>query len=159
MTKSAWPRPWSGFSPILICGSNGAAGRARLLGPTSHWTQFGTSMNNFIGSCWPRRDGRSGARRGLPCLYHHESSATGSLSASSWRGSKPHPDAMPLLKEQGVPYRVINLTRHRRPDSEEVYYPRSAAQVVRLLFRLPYDVAHLHVGGDLSHRLLALGLV
>jgi len=63
------------------------------------------------------------------------------------------------LKEQGVPYKVINLTRHRRPDSDEVYYPHSAAQVVRLLFRLPYDVAHLHVGGDLSQRLLALGLV
>jgi len=40
-----------------------------------------------------------------------------------------------------------------------VYYPASAAALVRLLFTLPYDVLHLHLGGDLTTRLLALSLV
>ena len=63
------------------------------------------------------------------------------------------------LLQRGVTCAVINLTRHRREDDEGVYYPRGALDVLRLLFRLRYEVIHLHVGGDLSARLLALGLV
>jgi len=63
------------------------------------------------------------------------------------------------LRRQGIPCSVINLTRHRKADSDEVYYPASAAALVRLLFTLPYDVLHLHLGGDLTKRLLALSLV
>jgi len=54
---------------------------------------------------------------------------------------------------------VINLTRFRKPDADEVYYPASALQLIRLLMRLRFDVLHLHIGGDLTPRLLALGLV
>jgi glycosyltransferase involved in cell wall biosynthesis len=53
---------------------------------------------------------------------------------------------------------VINLTRHRKPNSDEVYYPASAAELLRLLLTLPYDTLHLHLGGDLTPRLLALSL-
>lgn len=52
---------------------------------------------------------------------------------------------------------VINLTRNRKPEADDVYYPESAAGVVRLLLKLRTDVIHLHIGGDLTLRLLVLG--
>ncbi|MGB0011138.1 MAG: glycosyltransferase [Candidatus Sulfotelmatobacter sp.] len=64
-----------------------------------------------------------------------------------------------FLRRQNVPCAVINITRHRKPDSDEVYYPKSAASLIQLLLRLDYDVVHLHVGGMLSRRLLSLALV
>ena len=64
-----------------------------------------------------------------------------------------------FLRRHGVPCAVINITRHRKPDSDEVYYPKSAAGLIQLLLRLDYDVLHLHVGGMLSRRLLSLALV
>jgi glycogen synthase len=64
-----------------------------------------------------------------------------------------------FLRQRGVSCAVINLTRHQRADGDDVYYPRSGMAVLRLLLRLRYDVVHIHVGGDLSRRLLFLGLV
>lgn len=61
------------------------------------------------------------------------------------------------LRRRGVPCAVINITRHRKPDSDEVYYPGSGFEVVRLLLQLRYDIIHLHFGGNLTSRLLALG--
>ncbi|MBZ5683716.1 MAG: glycosyltransferase [Acidobacteriia bacterium] len=63
-----------------------------------------------------------------------------------------------FLLKQGMPCAVINITRHRKPDAEEVYYPKSAVQLLGLLARLPYDVLHLHIGGMLTRRLLSLSL-
>ena len=63
------------------------------------------------------------------------------------------------LQRRAVPCAAINLTRHRREDGGGVYYPKSALGVLRLLMTLPYDVAHLHIGGGLPVRLLVLGLV
>jgi glycosyltransferase involved in cell wall biosynthesis len=54
---------------------------------------------------------------------------------------------------------VVNLTRYRRPDAEDVYYPRNPFQVVGLLLRLNYDIVHIHFGGNITFRLLALWLV
>jgi len=64
-----------------------------------------------------------------------------------------------FLLERQIPCTVINLTRHRRANTGDVYYPKTALQVLWLLVRLRYDVVHLHIGGNLSFRLLALGLV
>lgn len=64
-----------------------------------------------------------------------------------------------FLRRHNVPCAVINITRNRKPDSDEVYYPKSAAALIQLLRRLDYDILHLHVGGMLSRRLLALALV
>jgi len=64
-----------------------------------------------------------------------------------------------FLRSQGVPCAVINITRHRKPDEDEVYYPASAAALIQLLLRLKYDVIHLHLGGTLNNRVLSLGLV
>jgi glycogen(starch) synthase len=63
------------------------------------------------------------------------------------------------LRGQGIPCAVINLTRHRKPDSDEVYYPAGAAGLLRRLLTLPYDVLHMHIGGNLTTRLLGLSLV
>lgn len=63
-----------------------------------------------------------------------------------------------LLLERGVPCRVINLTRHRRENRDGVYYPKSALGVLALLVRLPASIIHLHIGGEVSPRLLALSL-
>ena len=64
-----------------------------------------------------------------------------------------------FLRRHNVPCAVINITRHRKPDSDQVYYPKSAAGLIQLLLQLDYDVLHLHVGGMLSRRLLSLALV
>ncbi len=64
-----------------------------------------------------------------------------------------------FLRKNQVPCSVINITRHRKPEADEVYYPENAWQLVGLLHSLPYDILHLHVGGMLSRRLLALALV
>jgi glycogen(starch) synthase len=64
-----------------------------------------------------------------------------------------------FLRQRGIPCVVINITRHRKADSEEVYYPKGPAQLLQLLARLQYDVIHLHIGGVPTNRLLALGLV
>lgn len=63
------------------------------------------------------------------------------------------------LQKNHIPCAVINLTRHRERAADDVYYPRSAFEVVWLLLRLRYDLVHLHIGGNLTTRLLALGLV
>src|SRR3954468_14860989 len=63
------------------------------------------------------------------------------------------------LLEHGSTSPVINLTRHRKPDSDDVYYPNNAKELLQLLLHLQYDVVHLHIGGNLSNRLLGLGLV
>jgi glycosyltransferase involved in cell wall biosynthesis len=64
-----------------------------------------------------------------------------------------------FVRRHNVPCAVINITRHRRPDFDEVYYPKSAPGLIQLLLRLDYDILHLHVGGKLSRRLLSLALV
>jgi glycogen synthase len=64
-----------------------------------------------------------------------------------------------FLRKHGVPCAVINITRHRKPDTDEVYYPKGPLQTIQLLQQLPYDVIHLHIGGMLTNRLLALALV
>jgi glycogen synthase len=64
-----------------------------------------------------------------------------------------------FLEKRGIASAVINTTRHRKQEVDEVYYPGNAFKLVGLLFRLRYDVLHLHVGGMLSQRVLRLGLV
>jgi glycosyltransferase involved in cell wall biosynthesis len=63
------------------------------------------------------------------------------------------------LSGEGIDWRVINVTRHRRPEADGVYYPRNAIQLLGKLFKLPFDVIHLHFGGNLTARLLGLAFV
>ena len=62
------------------------------------------------------------------------------------------------LRRHGHTCDAINLTRFRREDADGVYYPTGAAALMRLLWRLPADIVHLHFGGDLTPRLLGLAL-
>ena len=63
------------------------------------------------------------------------------------------------LRGHGIPCAAINLTRNRKPDSDEVYYPAGVAGLLHRLLTLPYDVLHLHIGGNLTTRLLGLSLI
>jgi len=64
-----------------------------------------------------------------------------------------------FLRKQGIPCAVINITRHRKPEGDEVYYPRNAFGLLQLLLRLRYDILHLHIGGMLTRRLVRLAYV
>ena len=63
-----------------------------------------------------------------------------------------------FLLARGIPCPVINLTHYRKQDDDEVYYPKNALEVLKLLTRLQYDIIHLHIGGTLPMRLLMLAL-
>lgn len=63
------------------------------------------------------------------------------------------------LRQRGMRGMVANITATRRPDADDVYYPKHALQLFWLLIRLPYDVVHIHVGGHLSFRLVLLSLM
>jgi glycogen synthase len=63
------------------------------------------------------------------------------------------------LRQQEVPAGVISLSRYRRENSDEVYYPHGALEVLLLLWKLPYRILHMHIGGTETPRLLALGLL
>lgn len=63
------------------------------------------------------------------------------------------------LLERQIPCAVINLTRHRESCADQLYHPTNAWQVVTYLLCLPYDIVHLHHGGELTARLLALYLL
>ena len=43
--------------------------------------------------------------------------------------------------------------------ADGVYYPKNSWQALRLLLRLDFDIAHLHFGGNLNHRILGVGLL
>ena len=61
-----------------------------------------------------------------------------------------------LLLAEGHEALAINITRNRRENADGVYYPRSAGELMRLLAGMRADLIHLHFGGDLTRRLLAL---
>jgi len=63
------------------------------------------------------------------------------------------------LRRHGMRAPVINLTRHRAKEADDVYYPESAAEVIKLLWSLPADIIHVHIGGLWTGRLLVLCLL
>jgi glycosyltransferase involved in cell wall biosynthesis len=60
-----------------------------------------------------------------------------------------------LLKRQ-IPCPVISIVRSTPAGEDDVYHPRTVLQLFRLLYRLHYDIVHLHFGGKLSPRVLGL---
>src|SRR2546427_11101155 len=63
-----------------------------------------------------------------------------------------------FLLARKIPCAAINLTRFRGAERDGIYYPRSALGLARLLLRLPCPIIHLHVGGNVTPRLLGLSL-
>jgi glycosyltransferase involved in cell wall biosynthesis len=62
------------------------------------------------------------------------------------------------LRARGFECAAVNVTRHRRENTATVFYPHSATELLRLLLRLPHRIVHLHLGGDLPLRVVALAL-
>jgi glycogen synthase len=62
------------------------------------------------------------------------------------------------LEASGHSSVAVNLTRFRGA-APGVYYPAGALELAWLLLRLRVDILHLHLGGDLSPRLLRLALL
>lgn len=60
------------------------------------------------------------------------------------------------MDRAGVPSQVVNITSAPESGVPGVHYPRSAAALLRALASLPADILHLHIGGHLSGRVLAL---
>ena len=57
-------------------------------------------------------------------------------------------------------YSIIATSRSSRIDDERnVYHPGSVLALLRLLTSLNFDVLHLHIGGDISRRVLRLATV
>lgn len=64
------------------------------------------------------------------------------------------------LQRRGHRSSVIATSRSTSETAERtVYYPRSALGLLSRLISTNFDVLHLHVGGDLTRRLLALAFV
>lgn len=61
-----------------------------------------------------------------------------------------------VLFERGIRCAIVNLTHCREEDRADVYYPKSAIDVFALLMRERCDVIHLHIGGMITGRELAL---
>ena len=51
---------------------------------------------------------------------------------------------------------IIAITKSdTTTDEEDVYHPRTPFELMKLLANLKYDVLHVHVGGEISRRVLA----
>jgi glycosyltransferase involved in cell wall biosynthesis len=60
------------------------------------------------------------------------------------------------LRRAGHECSIVATAKSNRIVSEpDVYHPRSAAALIKLLAKLKYDVLHVHVGGDVNARILA----
>lgn len=64
-----------------------------------------------------------------------------------------------MLLRRGHECMVVNLHRHRTGREPGVYHPTNAKETLALLRSLRYDVIHLHIGGGVPARLLALAAV
>ncbi|MBA2620616.1 MAG: glycosyltransferase family 4 protein [Acidobacteria bacterium] len=63
------------------------------------------------------------------------------------------------LLENGDECAIISIVNSERTGEEEnVYHPRNPPELVRLLLKLKYDFLHIHIGGNLPPRVLALVL-
>ncbi len=60
------------------------------------------------------------------------------------------------MLEHGHRCAVINITRHRTGKADQVFHPKTALGLVWQLFSKRYDVVHLHVGGKIPLRVIAL---
>lgn len=54
---------------------------------------------------------------------------------------------------------IINLTRHRQPEHDDLYFPSTPREVIATLDRLKPDIVHVHFGGNLFARQAALFIV
>ncbi|HEY2846683.1 MAG TPA: glycosyltransferase family 4 protein, partial [Pyrinomonadaceae bacterium] len=53
---------------------------------------------------------------------------------------------------------VATSKSSRIVDEPNVYHPRSATELISLIRKIDHDILHLHVGGDITRRVLSLML-
>jgi glycosyltransferase involved in cell wall biosynthesis len=63
------------------------------------------------------------------------------------------------LVQRGISSKIINITRFRTSNDPNVYHPRNWLHLLALLARTRCDVVHLHIGGTVTPRLLALSIL
>ena len=63
-----------------------------------------------------------------------------------------------FLRQRGITCDVLNLTRFRRASENGIYYPSNAVEVFGHLLSHRYEIIHLHIGGRIWARQLALAL-
>lgn len=74
-----------------------------------------------------------------------------------WGGVETHMMGLrDLVRARGARCSVINVTRHRQPDHDDLYFPASAQDVLKRVWSLRPDVVHIHFGGNLFARQAAL---
>src|SRR6185369_6438679 len=63
------------------------------------------------------------------------------------------------LRAGGHRCSIIATSRSTQTSDEpDVYHPRSVTALLGLLRKIDFDILHLHIGGNLSSRVLALAL-
>ncbi|MBC8088325.1 MAG: glycosyltransferase [Phycisphaerae bacterium] len=60
------------------------------------------------------------------------------------------------VRARGARCSVINVTRHRQADHDDLYFPASAPDVLKRIRALRPDIVHIHFGGNLFARQAAL---
>ncbi|MEQ1693687.1 MAG: glycosyltransferase, partial [Gemmatimonas sp.] len=74
-----------------------------------------------------------------------------------WGGVQAHMmDVRRAVLSAGHRCSLINITRHRDRDADDIYFPDSASAVLGTIRALRPDVVHIHAGGDFSLRYAAL---
>lgn len=63
-----------------------------------------------------------------------------------------------FLRARGHRTSTINITRHRAPEADDVFHPKSARALLARVARLGPDIMHVHLGGNLGRRDLSLCL-
>ncbi len=77
-----------------------------------------------------------------------------------WGGVETHMMGLrDALLANGSRCSVINVTRHRQADHDDLYFPGSPRELIARLHALRPDVVHLHFGGSLFARQAALFVV
>ncbi|MEP6835929.1 MAG: glycosyltransferase family 4 protein [Gemmatimonas sp.] len=74
-----------------------------------------------------------------------------------WGGVETHMMGLrDHLLARGARCSVVNLTRHRQPTHDDLYFPSTAKEVLSTINALNPDVVHMHFGGGLFARQAAL---
>ncbi|MEP6763180.1 MAG: glycosyltransferase family 4 protein [Gemmatimonadaceae bacterium] len=74
-----------------------------------------------------------------------------------WGGVETHMMGLrETLLSNGIRCSVVNVTRHRQPDHDDLYFPNSARALISRLSALKPDIVHVHFGGSLFARQAAL---
>jgi glycosyltransferase involved in cell wall biosynthesis len=65
-------------------------------------------------------------------------------------------DIREYLLARNIRNGVIHLSRHRRLDADDVFYPKTPLAVVANALSFPASIWHFHLGGNITHKLLGL---